>query len=355
MNFSHIVTSFFNAYLTAERGLSVNTRASYSDVMRLLLNFACERFHVEPEKLNLEQLSRDLIVDFLDHLEKVRENAAETRNQRLAAIKTFCHFLARNVPELQHLNATVQAIREKQTAQEPPPSLSVTEVEAIMAVPDTSRLLGARDNALVLLLYNSGARVQEVADLKLAHLHADESSALVTLTGKGRKTRVIPLWPKTLLAIRHYLTMRQHHGIQSDHLFINVKAQPMTRFGIGRRIDLLAREAASTCSSLCDRTVTPHVLRHTTALHLIESGNDIAVVKDWLGHADLKTTSTYLEVSIRRKRNALAKLSPPDGSEPVEQPQWKQPRLMTFLAKLSRGVMLPTLRSLPQSPLSATT
>ena len=353
MNFSHIVSAFFNVYLTAERGLAVNTRASYSDAMKLLLNFACERFGVEPEKLNLEQLSRDLIVDFLDHLENVRGNAPQTRNQRLAAIKTFFHFLARNIPDLQHLNATVQAIREKQTAQEPPPSLSVIEVEAILAVSDISRLLGARDNALVQVLYNTGARVQEVADLKIAHVRA-ETCATVTLTGKGRKTRVIPLWPKTLEAIHHYLTLRQRSGIQSDHLFVNVKAQPMTRFGIGRRIELLTRQAAKACPSLRERTVTPHVLRHTTALHLIEAGNDIAVVKDWLGHADLKTTSAYLEVSIRRKRDALAKLPPPSGGAPTEQPQWKQPGLMAFLSKLSRGVMLPTARSQPQSPLSVT-
>ena len=169
-----------------------------------------------------------------------------------------------------------------------------------------------------------------------------DACATVTLTGKGRKTRVIPLWSQTLEAINHYLTMRQRTGVKSDHLFLNVKARPMTRFGIGRRVEKLTREAAGACPSLRDRTVTPHVFRHTTALHLLEAGNDIAVVKDWLGHADIRTTSAYLEVSLKRKRDALEKLPPPSGGEPAEQPQWKQPKLMAFLARLSRGVMLST-------------
>jgi len=349
MTFSYIVSAFFTSYLAAERGLAPNTIASYSDAMKLLIDFACRRFGVEPEKLSVEQLDRDLIVEFLDHLEGSRGNAVATRNQRLAAIKTFFHFLAGKVPALLHLNATVQAIREKRTDHEPPPSLTVAEVNAILAVPDIGTVLGARDNALLQLLYNSGARVQEVAGLRLAHVRCG-AAATVKLTGKGGKTRVIPLWPQTVAAIDHYLTVRQRAGIVSDHLFVNIQAQPMTRFGIGRRVGELAQKAARTCPSLCGRSVTPHVFRHTTALHLIECGIDIVLVKDWLGHADLKTTSTYLEVSIRRKREALRKVPPPDGGEPAELPQWKQPGLMAFLSRLSRGVMLPTTRGQPQSP-----
>jgi site-specific recombinase XerD len=341
MTFSHIVSAFFTAYLASERGLAANTIASYSDVIKLLIRFACERFGVEPEKLAVEQLNRDLIVAFLDHLENTRGNAVATRNQRLAAIKTFFHFLARNVPALLHLSVTVQAIQEKKTAHEPPASLTVAEVNAILAVPDTARWLGARDKALLQLLHNSGARVQEVVDLKLVDVRRD-ACATVTLTGKGRKTRTVPLWPQTVKAIEHYLTLRQRSGIESDRLFLNVKAQSMTRFGIGRRVEKLARTAAGACPSLRQRTVTPHVWRHTTALHLIEAGVDIAVVKDWLGHADLKTTSAYLEVSLRRKRDALDKLPPPSAGQPAEQPQWKQPRIMAFLSTLSRRVMLPT-------------
>lgn len=354
MTFSYIVTTFFTSYLARERGLANNTIASYSDAMKLLIGFACKRFGVQPETLRVDQLTRELVLEFLDHLESSRSNTAATRNQRLAAIKTFFHFLARSVPELLHLSATVQAIREKTVDRPPPPSLTVAEVNAILTVPDTNRLLGARDKAILQLFHNSGARVQELADLKCADLRA-EPCPTVQLTGKGRKTRVIPLWPQTLAAIDHYLAVRQRAGIESDHLFVNIKAQPMTRFGIGRRVGELAREAAKVCPSLCGRDITPHVYRHTTALHLIEANNDIAVVRDWLGHADLKTTSAYLEVSIRRKCEALEKVPPPDAGEPTELPQWRQPKLMAFLSRLSRGVMLPDASMKPTDESCATT
>lgn len=339
LTFSYLVTAFFQNHLAAERGLAANTVASYSDCIRLLINFACARFAVQPENLSIDKFTRQLIIDFLDDLENNRHNIVATRNQRLAAIKTFFHFLARNVPELMHLNETIQAIGQKKTDHSPPPSMTINEVNAIIAVPDQHQLLGARDKALVQLMYNSGARVQELADLRICDLRY-EIPATVTLTGKGGKTRVVPLWQDTVAAVTHYLNCREQCAIQSDHLFVNVKGQPMTRFGIGRRIEKLARQAAGHCPSLHARRITPHVFRHTIALHLIESGVDIVLVKEWLGHADLSTTSQYLEVSVERKRAALAKVPPPDDGGPTETPQWKQPALMTYLTKLSRSVML---------------
>jgi site-specific recombinase XerD len=353
MTFTHIVSAFFTAHLASERGLATHTIASYSDAMKLLINFACDRFHAEPETLRLEQLDRDLILEFLDHLEHDRHNSVSTRNQRLAAIKSFFHFLARTVPELLHLSATVQAIQEKKTDHQPPPSLTLPEVNAILAVPDTRRMLGARDNAMLQLLHNTGARAQEVADLTLADVRFD-ASAMVRLTGKGGKTRSIPLRRETLDAIHHYRTLLPPELAESDPLFVNIKGKPMTRFGIGRRVGKLAREAARACPSLRGRTVTPHLFRHTTALHFIEAGNDLAVVKSWLGHADIKTTNAYLEVSLQRKRDALEKVPPPSTGEPAEQPQWKQPKLMAFLSDLSRGVMVRPVRRKPHSsPASA--
>jgi len=353
MNFSHIVSAFFTTYLAAERGLARNTIVSYSQVMKLLLAFAAKRFGVAPEGLRLEQFDRDLIVGFLDDLENTRGNLPATRNQRLAAIKTFFHFLARNVPELLHLSTAIQAIREKATPRQPPPSLTDAEVKAILKRPDPDRLLGARDRALLQLLYNTGARVQEVADLNVDQIRSDTCPS-VTLTGKGGKTRVIPLWPETLAAIRHYLTLRPRADVETARLFVNVKAQPMTRFGIGRRVRKLAQEAADACPSLRDRPpVTPHVFRHTTALHLVEADNDIAIVRDWLGHADIKTTSAYLQVSVQRKCRALDKLPPPAGTPPAEPARWKEPGLLAFLASLSRPVMLPTARPKTVSPQAA--
>ena len=343
MTFSHLVTSFFQKYLAAERGLPANTIASYSDCIRLLVNFACTRFGVQPEALNIERFNRELIIAFLDDLGNTRHNGACTRNQRLAAIKTFFHFLAKNAPELMHLNETIQAIRQKNTDHKPPPSMTIDEVNAIIAVPDTRLLIGARDKALVTLLYNSGGRAQEIADLRISDIRLDAPST-VTLTGKGGKTRIIPLRDDTIEAISGYLKCREQSGIQADHLFLNVKGQPMTRHGIGRRVGKLAAEAASLCLSLQGRKITPHVFRHTIALHLIESNVDIFLVQEWLGHADIRTTSQYVEISIERKRAALAKVPPPASSNTteVESALWKQPTLMAFLTNLSRGVMLRT-------------
>jgi site-specific recombinase XerD len=339
MTFAHAVTGFFTAYLAAQRGLATNTIASYSDVIRLLIGFACERFATEPEKLQIGQLDRELVLAFLDHLERDRGNGAATRNQRLAAIKTFYRFLARSMPELMQLSVSVQAIVLKSTPCEPPPSLTEDQVEAILAVPDTGRLIGVRDHAMLQLFYNTGARVQEVADLRPEHVN--HAAATVSLTGKGGKTRTVPLWPNTCEAIDRYLQQRDGAGITSDHLFVNARGQPLTRFGIGRRVAELAREAAARCPSLRGRTVTPHLWRHTTALHMIESGIDIAVLRDWLGHVDIRTTKAYLHVDLARKRQALEKFPPPAGGGPPQSPRWKQPAIMEFLVRLSHRVMLP--------------
>jgi len=335
ITFSTLVTRFFVAYLAKERGLSTNTIAAYSDCMRLLVNFVCARFGVEPEKMTMDMITCELILEFLDQLEQKRENIATTRNQRLAAIKTFFHFLARNVPELMRLNERIQAIRPKKTAHNPPPTLTVDEVNALIAAPSTTDLLGVRDKALLQTLYNAGARVQEIADLTVDDIRFD-TPASVTLTGKGGKRRTVPLWTETLELLRNYLAFRKETGIQSRQLFVNNRGNPMTRFGIGKRVAIHATTATGRCSSLQGRAVTPHVLRHTTALHLVEADNDITIIRDWLGHADMKTTSQYFEVSVERKRKALEKAPPPAASTQAEPPKWKQPALMRMLSNLSR-------------------
>ena len=331
---SHLITRFFTTYLANERGASQNTIAAYSDTLRLLIKYLCEKHGKPPEKLSMEMLSPEAILDFLDHLERDRNNSQPTRNQRLAAIKSLLHYAARENPELMLPNERIQAIRSKKTDHKPPPSLTVEQVHAIFDAIDTATLIGLRDKALIQLLYNTGARVQEIADLRINDLRF-EKPPTVTLTGKGRKTRTIPLWEETVQLIQAYLQAREYVGIHSGHLFLNNKGQPLTRFGIGRRIELHGKNAAEKCPSLNDLKLTPHVFRHTTALHLIETGSDITIVKEWLGHADLKTTSQYIEVSVARKRAALEKLPPPGSGEQVEMPEWKEPGIIEFLSSLS--------------------
>ncbi|NQT17009.1 MAG: tyrosine-type recombinase/integrase [Planctomycetes bacterium] len=335
VTFSYLVTRFFISHLANERNLAENTIASYSDCMRLLIDYACTCLEVTADQLRMEAFTRDLILDFLDSLEADRSNSADTRNQRLTAIKTFFQFLARTVPELMHLNECIQAIRPKNTDHKPPPSLTHVEVDAIIADTEPDTLLGARDRALLQTAYNTGARVQEIADLEVTDLRFDVP-ATVTLTGKGRKCRTIPLWPETVELIQHYLQLREQAGIQSEHLFLNNRGKPITRFGIGRRVTLHTQRASRSCPSLCGRSVTPHVFRHTTALHLLEATGDITVVRDWLGHADLRTTSQYIEVSVERKRQALEKLPAPTGSTEAQPAKWETPPLLDFLTKLSR-------------------
>ncbi|TFG81128.1 MAG: integrase [Spirochaetales bacterium] len=335
ITFSYLVTTFFTSHLAAERGLSPNTIASYSDCMKLLVNYLCKRHGIQTEAIDLSMISSDLVLDFLDALEKERNNSPASRNQRLVAIKTFFHFLSKTVPELMHHNEQIQAIQLKRTDHRPPSSLSTEEVAAILTAPDATTLIGTRDRALLQLLYNTGARAQELADCTVDDLHGD-APATVTVTGKGRKTRVIPLWQETVRIVSHYLQLREQAGVKAPQLFLNIHGEPMTRFGIGRRVAHHAQAAAAHCPSLKARAITPHTFRHTTALHLIEANNDIAVVKDWLGHADIKTTSLYIEVSVARKRKALEKLPPPDGGLPPERPQWTQPALLEFLTACSR-------------------
>ena len=333
---SHLTTRFFASHLANERGVSQNTIGSYSDTLRLLIKHLCKKHSKQPENLGVEMLDPEAVLDFLDHLEHDRNNSPSTRNQRLAAIKSFLHYAARENPELMLPNERIQAIRSKKADHKPPPSLTVGQVHAILDSIDTAPLIGLRDKALIQLLYNTGARVQEIADLCMGDLRFD-APATATLTGKGRKTRTIPLWEETVQLIQAYLQAREHAGIRSDHLFLNNKGEPITRFGIGRRIELHGKNAAGKCPELKEMKLTPHVFRHTTALHLIETGSDITIVKEWLGHADIKTASQYVEVSVARKRDALEKLPPPGSGEPVEMPEWKEPGIIDFLASLSRN------------------
>jgi site-specific recombinase XerD len=335
ITFSYLVTTFFTAHLGAELGLSPNTVASYSDCMRLLVNHLCERLDVDPEAIDIQTITPERVLDFLDCLQSERRNTNATRNQRLAAIKSFFHFLARSAPELMHANERIQAIRLKSTDQRPPPSLTVEEVKAILACPDPQTLPGARDAALLQVMYNTGARVQELADLRLADLHL-QAPATVTLTGKGKKTRTIPLWEETAQILDRYLRFREQEGVHSECLFLSSRGGAMTRSAIARRVALYARAAMAASPSLQGRRITPHTFRHTTALHLIEAGNDVFVLKDWLGHAHIKTSSQYVEISVERKRKALEKVPPPGASNQAEPPRWKQPAIMEFLQRCSR-------------------
>jgi len=332
-----LLVSFFRNYLVNQKGYPQNTISSYADCIRLLIAYSCDHLKVPIEKLDLFHFTDDLILDFLDHLENERGNTVATRNQRLAVIKTFFRFLALQDPTFIAVCERVCAISAKKTVHKVIESLEKDEVDAIFSAVKADTLWGARDQALLRMLYNTGARVQELVDLDLSDIRMDKPYQIL-LTGKGQKQRVTPLFPETIAAIQHYLRLREQAQFESNVLFVNFKGERITRFGIRYIVEKYADLAAETTPSLKTKNVTPHTFRHTTALHMIQSGNDITVVAAWLGHADIKTTSIYVTINNEMKRKALESFPPPTAPQTKgpNEPLWHDPPILAFLNDISQ-------------------
>jgi site-specific recombinase XerD len=287
--------------------------------------------------LSFEAISDTILLNFLDHSESERGNAAVTRNQRLASLKTFFRFLARHEPTMLVACERVCAIRAKNVAHKVMETLEHREVQALFQGLSADTVHNARDLALLSLLYNTGARVQELVDLDIVDLRLS-APCHVKLTGKGRKERIVPMHQETVENLVRYLDMRAEVGIYAKPVFLNEKGVRITRFGVSHMVKERIADAATHEPSLVGRKITPHTFRHTTALHLIQSNVDISVVKEWLGHADTKTTSLYVEINIEMKRKALEAIPLPGQSGTIcERPNWLQPGVMNFLRNLSRG------------------
>jgi len=328
-----LIVSFFHNYLRDQSDCSANTIQSYCECIRMLIQFCCGRDQVNADELDMESIDDNTILAFLDSLEKERGNLPQTRNQRLAAIKSFYRYLALQEPTLMDACQRICTIRAKKTEHKVIEALTEAEVEAILRAVSSETAWHQRDYALLLLMYNTGARVQELADLRIEDVKADDCPQ-VKLMGKGRKERVNPLWKKTAAAINQWLKAREQAGITSEHLFVNSHRQQLSRFGIAHIVSKYVTLAATTCPSLAKKNVTPHTFRHTTALHMIQSHVDITVIKDWLGHADIRTTSLYVEINVEMKRKALEKCPPP-GVEKDEQPLWHQSPVMALLNSIA--------------------
>lgn len=331
-----VIFSFFSTHLPKEKGFGANTIASYSDCMKLLLNFCCTHQNMTIDAIPIDDFTDTLILDFLDYLERERDASPQTRNQRLSVVKSFFRFLARQEPTTVAMCERVCAIAFKKTDHKIVASLGKDEIAAIISATDPSTLNGARDRALLSLMHNTGARVQELCDLKIGDL-SENQVLQVQITGKGRKQRTTPLWPETMHALKHYLELR---GTVDDdghrHLFLNARGIPISRFGIGYIVKKYANLASHTCPSLEGKKVTPHIFRHSTALHLIQSGANIVTVKEWLGHADIKTTMGYVEIDMEMKQKALARCPAPVPSTSTPQATWRKPGIMEFLDSLGK-------------------
>ena len=301
-----LLQAFFAEHLLTHKQASPQTVAAYRDAFRLLLLFLRETTGTEPAALRLNDLDAPQLLSFLDHLETHRCNTARSRNARLAAFRSFFRFVTFREPDSLALASSALAIPVKRIDRPLVGYLSRVEIDAILAAPDQSTWAGRRDHALLLTLYNSGARVSEVARLQRTQVDVG-STACVRLHGKGRKDRAVPLWSRTAKVLRAWFReLDPGDGLA----FPSARGRPLTRDGVAYLLERASQAASSSCPSLRDKSVSPHVIRHTTAMHLFQSGVDLTVIALWLGHESVETTHGYLEADMATKQRALAKLSP---------------------------------------------
>jgi len=295
------IRRFLMEHLVAERNLARNTQASYRDTMALLLPFVASRKGKPVDRLPIHDISADMIRIFLLHLEDDRGCSVATRNQRLAAIRALARFIAQRSPECVAWCADVRTIQLKKTSKPVVDYLDKPEIDALIDAPDRRTAQGFRDYVLLLFLYNSGARADEVAHVAIADLDLGRSP-FVKLHGKGGKIRLCPLWPLTASDLSPLVAERA----PSERVFQNRRKQPITRSGIYALVKRNALKASRQVTSLRSKQVSPHSIRHTCAVHLLRSGVDINTIRAWLGHVSLNTTNIYTEVPLDMKAKALA-------------------------------------------------
>jgi site-specific recombinase XerD len=302
------LTAFFERRLPIERGASECTRASYAYAFQLLLTFASQCFKVGPAELMLEQIDATLVLDFLNDLETSRGNGASSRNVRLAAIKSFMHFLEYRVPSAIEQIRRVLAIPAKKAESRLVRHLTAEETQAILDAPDPTGRDGLRDRAMLHLCYAGGLRVSELTGVRMGDVKF-QPQANVLVHGKGRRERCLPLWKTTTAALRAWLAVR---GTQSvPELFVSAKGESLTRSGIDYILRKHVRIATRHCPSLATKRVSPHVLRHTCALTVLQATKDLRKVSLWLGHAHMQTTEIYTRVDPSVKLEALESVMPP--------------------------------------------
>jgi integrase/recombinase XerD len=295
-----IVQSFFTDYLPVQKGLSQGTIRSYRDTISLLLRFLADHRHRPIAKLALEDLTLHSMLDFLKHLEHERGNSPRTRNQRRAALNTFFSYVAVRVPDMLAICQQIAAIPVKRTPLPDTHYLEREEMTALLRSMPRHGPFALRDRTLVLFLYNTGARAQEVVDLRVEHVDFSAPSK-VRLHGKGDKWRLCPLWDETVKHLEQLLAKRQNAG--TNPVFCTRRGFPLTRFGIYK---IIRRHAAAWDTvGPQPRRVSPHLFRHTAATHLLESGVEVNVIRGWLGHVNLDTTNRYAELMLRAKSEAL--------------------------------------------------
>jgi len=318
-DFTKALTSYFSTYLPETCGVSPNTCNSYRDAFKLLLLYFQEEKGVPANSIELRMLNRNLASNFLDWLEVQRKVSVTTRNQRLAAMKAFAHYVQYRNPEYLENCTDIIALRPKKHEKPVIPFLTEEELKALLAQPDPSTRHGLRDLTLLSLLYDSGARVQEITDLKLKDIRLT-NPAMVTLTGKGRKARQVPLMKETCKLLDAYI---RNFNLNSEPLtsplFFNQKGQALSRYGITYILKKYVSQAELDSDT---RKISPHVLRHTKAMHLLRAGVNMIYIRDFLGHVDISTTEVYARIDAEMKRKVFEEKVPnftPNTTMPWEE------------------------------------
>ena len=336
-DFARLVTRYLSQYLPGQRNLATNTIQSYRDTFKLLLRFCQANRGWSPDHLTLAYLDVDCIRSFLDWLEADRQCGVTTRNQRLASLRAFFRWVSYEVPESLEAVQQVLAIPGKKASEPLIPYLTPDAVRALLAQPDRATAKGRRDATLLAVLYDTGARVQEIIDLVVCDVRL-QPPAVVTLTGKGSKRRQVPLMTPTATLVADYMT---EQGLQrldrAGHpLFYNPQRRPYTRVGITQILQKYVLRAQEQGVTGFPESVTPHVLRHSKAVHLLQAGVNLIYIRDLLGHVDVSTTQIYTRVDVELRRRALESASLPGIETPRE--SWAEDAgLIQWLDQLSAG------------------
>lgn len=329
-NLATYIHSFFQDHLTLQRGLSRHTILSYRDTIKLLLTLTAAQKKKSVTDLTLADLTPNVVIYFLDHIEKQRGNSISTRNIRLSCIHSFFRYLARHDPLIFNHCQHILGIPFKRIHVSLVEYLEREEMKAILATIDRSSLDGCRDYTLFSFMYNTGARVQEVISLHVRELQL-ERPFQVRLFGKGSKKRLCPLWPETANLLRSLLNQRGSDLKADAPVFVNHRGQSLTRYGVRYLLTKYVQIAARNCASLERKHIHPHTIRHTTAMHLLQSGVDINTIRAWLGHVNLATTNRYAEINLEMKRKVLENYLP---IAKTSQPWKRNQQLIQWLESL---------------------
>ena len=308
-SFASLIQQFFTEYLVAQRAVSPRTVACYRDALMLFLDFAGRKLSTAPTALRLIDIQPDLILAFLDHLERERHNTVRSRNLRLTALRTFLKFAGRRDVSALHAIERALAVPMKRTERPMLGYLTREEMLAVLGQPG-SGWTSQRDHLLLAMLYNTGARVSEIIGVKVCDVVL-EGAACVHLHGKGRKERSVPLWKTTVQEVRCWLRINPQLR-NSAPLLPNRDGHVMTRCNVTQRLALAVARATADMPTLANKHVSPHTVRHSTAMHLLQSGVPFNVIALWLGHESMNTTHRYVEADLAMKEKALARLEAPD-------------------------------------------